>query len=104
MFLGLGPKNETDEIIDALIDIYGVPITEAMKSLKKRLQEELRKVTRDRKKKLEELEEIRALQVNFFLYILSVSETSPISKPHLISLSARNGQQGVKFNEPARHL
>lgn len=60
---GLGPKNETDEIIDALIAIYGIPITEAMKSLKKRLQEELRRVTRDRKRKLEELEEIRALQM-----------------------------------------
>lgn len=61
--VGSGPKNETDEIIDALINIYGIPITEAMKSLKKRLQEELRRVTRDRKRKLEELEEIRALQM-----------------------------------------
>lgn len=61
--VGMGPKNETDEIIDALINIYGIPITEAMKSLKKRLQEELRRVTRDRKRKLEELEEIRALQM-----------------------------------------
>ncbi|CAG5117897.1 unnamed protein product, partial [Candidula unifasciata] len=58
-----GPKDETDEIIDSLIDIYGIPCTEAMKSLKKRLQEELRRVTKDRKRKLEELEEIRALQM-----------------------------------------
>jgi hypothetical protein len=64
MVVGAGPKTETDEIIDALINIYGIPITEAMKSLKKRLQEELRRVTRDRKRKLEELEEIRALQVS----------------------------------------
>lgn len=61
--LAYGPKDETDEIIDALINIYGIPCTEAMKSLKKRLQEELRRVTKDRKRKLEELEEIRALQM-----------------------------------------
>ncbi|CAG5128990.1 unnamed protein product, partial [Candidula unifasciata] len=61
--LGCGPKDETDEIIDSLISIYGIPCTEAMKSLKKRLQDELRRVTRDRKRKLEELEEIRALQM-----------------------------------------
>ncbi|XP_050412388.1 regulating synaptic membrane exocytosis protein 2 [Patella vulgata] len=59
----VGPKDETDAIIDSLISIYNIPITEAMKSLKKRLQEELRKVTRDRKRKIEELEEIRALQM-----------------------------------------
>lgn len=61
--LGCGPKDETDEIIDSLISIYGIPCTEAMKSLKKRLQDELRRVTRDRRRKLEELEEIRALQM-----------------------------------------
>lgn len=60
---GSSSMDETDAIIDALINIYGIPITEAMKSLKRRLQEELRRVTRDRKRKLEELEEIRALQM-----------------------------------------
>lgn len=29
-------KDETDQIIDSMITIYGVPITQAMKSLKKR--------------------------------------------------------------------
>lgn len=61
--LGYGPKDETDEIIDSLINIYGIPCTEAMKCLKKKLQEELRRVTKDRKRKIEELEEIRALQM-----------------------------------------
>ena len=61
--VGSTPKEESDAIIDSLINIYGIPCTEAMKCLKKRLQEELRKVTRDRRRKLEELEEIRALQM-----------------------------------------
>ncbi|GFR70624.1 protein piccolo [Elysia marginata] len=60
---GPGPQCETDAMIDELIEIYGIPCTEAMKCLKQRLQEELRRVTRDRKRKLEELEEIRALQM-----------------------------------------
>lgn len=55
-------KDETDQIIDSLITIYGVPITQAMKSLKKRLQEELRRATEGRRRRIEEIEEIRALQ------------------------------------------
>ncbi|XP_062612392.1 uncharacterized protein LOC134274153 [Saccostrea cucullata] len=55
-------KDETDQIIDSLITIYGVPITQAMKSLKKRLQDELRRVTEGRRRRIEEIEEIRALQ------------------------------------------
>ncbi|KAJ8301350.1 hypothetical protein KUTeg_020337, partial [Tegillarca granosa] len=56
-------KDEADLIIDSLINIYGAPITQAMKSLKKRLQEELRRVTDGRRRRIEELEEIRALQM-----------------------------------------
>nr|XP_022299591.1 protein piccolo-like isoform X3 [Crassostrea virginica] len=55
-------KDETDQIIDSMITIYGVPITQAMKSLKKRLQEELRRATEGRRRRIEEIEEIRALQ------------------------------------------
>lgn len=55
-------KDETDQIIDSMITIYGVPITQAMKSLKKRLQEELRRATEGRRQRIEEIEEIRALQ------------------------------------------
>ncbi|KAK3103404.1 hypothetical protein FSP39_018967 [Pinctada imbricata] len=55
-------RDETDQIIDSMINIYGVPITQAMKSLKRRLQEELRRVTEGRRRRIEEIEEIRALQ------------------------------------------
>ncbi|KAH9490645.1 hypothetical protein Btru_052216 [Bulinus truncatus] len=74
--LGQGPKDETDEIIDSLIEIYGIPCTEAMKCLKKRLQEELRRVTKDRKRKLEELEEIRALQMQLGVLKMESHATS----------------------------
>ena len=56
-------KDETDEIIDSLINIYGAPITQAMKGLKKRLQEELRRVTEGRRRKIDEIEEIRVLKL-----------------------------------------
>ncbi|XP_063438863.1 uncharacterized protein LOC134719876 isoform X1 [Mytilus trossulus] len=59
----LKDKDETDAIIDSMINIYGAPITQAMKSLKKRLQDELRRVTEGRRTRIEELEEIRALQM-----------------------------------------
>jgi hypothetical protein len=59
----LKDKDETDAIIDSMINIYGAPLTQAMKSLKKRLQDELRRVTEGRRKRIEEIEEIRALQL-----------------------------------------
>lgn len=80
------PKDETDAIIDSLINIYGIPCTEAMISLKKRLQEELRRVTLDRKRKLEELEEIRALQMQIGALKL---ETELIQRQAYL---ARNGK------------
>lgn len=58
----LSAKDETDRIIDSLISIYDMPITTAMKSMKRRLQDELRRVTEKRRRKLEEMEEIRYLQ------------------------------------------
>jgi hypothetical protein len=54
----LKDKDETDAIIDSMINIYGAPLTQAMKSLKKRLQDELRRVTEGRRKRIEEIEEI----------------------------------------------
>lgn len=55
-------QDENDQIIDSLVSIYGIPISTAMKSLKRRLQDELRKVTESRRRKIEELEEIHALE------------------------------------------
>ena len=55
-------RDETDLIIDSMINIYGAPITQAMKSLKKRLQEELRRVTEGRRRRIEEIDEILKLQ------------------------------------------
>ncbi|KAL4226640.1 hypothetical protein ACF0H5_014621 [Mactra antiquata] len=54
--------NETDAIIDSLINIYGAPITQAMKGLKRRLQDELRRVTEGRRRKIDEIEELRVLK------------------------------------------
>ena len=56
-------KDETDEIIDSLINIYGAPITQAMKGLKRRLQDEIRRVTEGRRRKIDEIEEIRVLKM-----------------------------------------
>ncbi|WAR25534.1 PCLO-like protein, partial [Mya arenaria] len=55
--------NETDAIIDAMISIYGEPITNAMKGLKRRLQDELRRVTEGRRRKIDEFEELRVLKI-----------------------------------------
>ncbi|CAE1170175.1 unnamed protein product [Acanthosepion pharaonis] len=55
-------QDDNDQIIDSLVGIYGIPISTAMKSLKRRLQDELRKVTESRRRKIEELEEIHALE------------------------------------------
>lgn len=54
--------DETDAIIDSLISIYGEPITNAMKGLKRRLQDELRRVTEGRRRKIDEIEELRVLK------------------------------------------
>lgn len=54
--------DETDAIIDSLISIYGEPITTAMKGLKRRLQDELRRVTEGRRRKIDEIEELRVLK------------------------------------------
>lgn len=54
--------HETDAIIDSLISIYGEPITNAMKGLKRRLQDELRRVTEGRRRKIDEIEELRVLK------------------------------------------
>ena len=87
---------EADDIIETLKNIYGMPISEAMKTVKKRLQEELRKVTLDRKKKLEELEEVRHLQMQIGK-LKSESDAHRLKKQALIAYNGnidRNVHRG----------
>lgn len=106
----LTDKEETDLIIDSLINIYGAPITQAMKSLKRRLQDELRRVTENRRRKIEELEEIRALQLQIGELKLGAcaltKELRPIPPPRQTKSSApvpqiQNGKKrGSPYSTP----
>ena len=76
-------KNETDQIIDALINIYGAPITQAMKGLKRRLQDEIRRVTEGRRRKIDEIEEIRVLKMQIGELKLGADKTRSPGKGSL---------------------
>ncbi|XP_060080549.1 uncharacterized protein LOC132559931 [Ylistrum balloti] len=91
-------REETDEMIDSMINIYGVPITQAMKSLKKRLQDELRKATEGRRRRIEEFEEIRALQLQIGELKLSSEYAKSQLKRSMQQRSNKNvlGQNGKK--------
>ncbi|XP_069141623.1 protein piccolo-like isoform X2 [Argopecten irradians] len=92
-------REETDEMIDSMINIYGVPITQAMKSLKKRLQDELRKATEGRRRRIEEFEEIRALQ----LQIGELKLSSEYAKSQLKrSMQQRTNKTSVGSNGKKR--
>lgn len=95
----LKDKDETDAIIDSMINIYGAPITQAMKSLKKRLQDELRRVTEGRRKRIEELEEIRALQMQIGELRLSRDYAKLQAKR---TLSPKSSKQGSSQNGKKR--
>ena len=95
----LKDKDETDAIIDSMINIYGAPITQAMKSLKKRLQDELRRVTEGRRKRIEELEEIRALQLQIGELKLSRDYAKLQAKR---TLSPKTGKQSSGQNGKKR--
>ena len=85
--------NETDEIIDSLMNIYGVPITQAMKGLKRRLQDELRRVTEGRRKRIDEIDEIRVLK--FQLGELRVNADKNRTS---LSVSGSNGKKRNSSN------
>ncbi|KAK3610547.1 hypothetical protein CHS0354_008982 [Potamilus streckersoni] len=89
-------RDETDRIIDSLINIYDEPITKAMRSLKKRLQVELRRVTEGRRRKIEEFEEIRALKIQIGELKLSDDTQKRLYDPRTgkpVSLPATNGKK-----------
>lgn len=89
---------ESDLLIDSLKSIYGVPITSAMKSLKRRIIEELKSATMRRRKQLEELEEIKALEYQIEQLKLAklgeaMSKQKPIPAP-------RGGRRTLTPSEP----
>lgn len=84
--------NETDAIIDSMINIYGAPITQAMKGLKRRLQEELRRVTEGRRRKIDEIEELRVLKFQLGELRIGASNKSNLSS------SGTNGKKRSTSN------
>ncbi|XP_021364815.1 uncharacterized protein LOC110457754 isoform X2 [Mizuhopecten yessoensis] len=101
-------REETDEMIDSMINIYGVPITQAMKSLKRRLQDELRKATEGRRRRIEEFEEIRALQLQIGElklssdYAKSQLKRSMQQRPNKTSLGQNGKKRGTSPLQSAR--
>lgn len=94
--------NETDAIIDSLINIYGAPITQAMKGLKKRLQDELRRVTEGRRRKIDEIEELRVLKFQLGELRIGVSNKSSGSNgKKRTAANSRTSPQMI--NRRARH-
>ncbi|XP_053377272.1 uncharacterized protein LOC123529489 [Mercenaria mercenaria] len=84
--------HETDAIIDSLINIYGAPITQAMKGLKRRLQDELRRVTEGRRRKIDEIEELRVLKFQLGELRIGASNKSNLSS------SGSNGKKRTTSN------
>ena len=97
--------NETDAIIDSLISIYGEPITNAMKGLKRRLQDELRRVTEGRRRKIDEIEELRVLK--FQLGELKIGAASKTNLQNSSNGKKRNSSNSrtspQAINRRARH-
>ena len=90
-------KDETDEIIDSLINIYGAPITRAMKGLKRRLQDEIRRVTEGRRRKIDEIEEIRVLKQQIGELKLGAEKNRSPAKSTL-SVPGSNGKKRITSN------
>ena len=89
-------NDENDQIIDSLINIYGAPITQAMKSLKRKLQDELRMATEGRRRRIEEIEEIRALQLQIGELKLSTDYAKAQLKRTMQHRPSKNGGQNGK--------
>ena len=96
--------DETDAIIDSLISIYGEPITNAMKGLKRRLQDELRRVTEGRRRKIDEFEELKALKIQLGELKIGASNKSSSSGSNGKKRSNSNSRTSPQMiNRRARH-